>query len=176
MSSSRLSDLLNAAADGSQSDAFDGVIERTANRLFQLSRRMLGLNPRIHRWEETDDVFQDSVIRLCRSLRAAKPKSTEEYFGLAALQIRRTLIDLARHHFGPHGNSGRHRSDPMMRAGNQAVLLDDSNEPQTLAQWSAFHSAVDQLPEDERAVFDAVFYGDATYADAAELWESPAER
>ena len=153
--------------------ARDVLIERMMDRLVRLTRRMLRAYPHLRRWEETDDVFQEAALRLYRALREVEPRSTREFFGLAALQIRRTLIDLARHHFGPLGGAANYRSDPLLadgvRSTNAWGTTDCGDEPQSLADWTAFHAFVDELPAEERDVFHFVWYGAATYAEAAEL-------
>jgi len=39
------------------------------------------------------------------------PESSRQFWNLAALQVRRELIDLAHHHLGPQGHGARHHSD-----------------------------------------------------------------
>ncbi len=90
--------------------ARDRLLERAGQRLLALTRRMLRGYPHLQRWEQTDDVFQSAVLRLYRSLGDVRPESIGQFFGLATTQIRRTLIDLARHHFGPEGAAARHQS------------------------------------------------------------------
>ena len=163
--------LQHDAAEPRQNSAPDAIIERAMQRLVRLSRRMLRAYPRLRRWEETDDVVQEAAVRLYRALRDVQPRSERELVGLAAIQIRRTLIDLARHHFGPHGGAAHYRSDPLL-AGASASRGERStrcDEPLSLADWTAFHEAVDLLADEEREVFHLVWYGDATYAEAAEL-------
>ncbi|MCD0463070.1 LamG-like jellyroll fold domain-containing protein [Roseiconus lacunae] len=77
------------------------IIEHTLDRLRVLASKMLGRFPRVRRWAETDDVLQDSIIRLHRALAEVRPESPRQFYGLAATQIRRELIDLARKHDGP---------------------------------------------------------------------------
>src|SRR5262245_47400008 len=98
-----------AAGDGK---AADDLIAHALERLRRLARKMLRDNPAVRRWEETDDVLQKSTMRLCRALKAVKPATVKAFLGLAATQIRRELIDLARHHYGPEGAAAHHASDP----------------------------------------------------------------
>lgn len=72
---------------------------------------MLGKYPNLRRWEQTDDVFQNAAIRLRRSLKKVNPDFPRNFFGLATVDIRRTLIDLCRHHFGPQGAAGKYQSN-----------------------------------------------------------------
>lgn len=163
--------LQHDAAEATQDSAPEAIIERAMQRLVRLCRRMLRAYPRLRRWEETDDVLQEAALRLYRALHDVQPRSELELVGLAAVQVRRTLIDLARHHFGPLGGAAHHRSDPLLAGacaspGERGAACD---EPLSLVDWTAFHAAVDLLPEEEREVFHLVWYGDATYAEAADL-------
>jgi RNA polymerase sigma factor (sigma-70 family) len=164
--------LLDGWAAGNDA-ARNQLLERAAQRLMDLTRRMLRSYPRLRRWEQTDDVFQTAVLRLYRSLGDVQPGSVREFFGLAATQIRRTLIDLARHHFGPEGPAARHESDPGQSSSSSDEAQRDSGHcderPETLEAWGRFHEAVDRLPGNERDVFSLIWYGEATQKEAAEL-------
>ena len=102
--------LLDLAAEG-QEDAYGELIAKASERLFKLTRKMLRNYPYLRRWEQTDDVFQNAAMRLHQSLSEVKTDTVRNFFGLAVTQIRRTLIDLARHHFGPEGQGAKHHSD-----------------------------------------------------------------
>lgn len=91
----QLQALLDKAGEGDQT-AYDELIVQASDRLLKLTRKMLRSYPHLRRWEQTDDVFQNAVMRLHRSLSEVQPESVRQFFGLAATQIRRTLIDLAR--------------------------------------------------------------------------------
>jgi RNA polymerase sigma-70 factor (ECF subfamily) len=80
--------------------ARDELIRRAGQRLESLARAMLRRFPGVRRWEETADVFQNAVLRLLRALQQVRPESTRAFFGLAAEQVRRELLDLARHYQG----------------------------------------------------------------------------
>src|ERR1700684_2515733 len=82
------------------SAARDELISAACDRLLRLTRKMLKSFPRVARWEQTDDVFQNATIRLCKALKDTTPQSVQHFLNLAALHIRRELIDLARHHNG----------------------------------------------------------------------------
>ena len=64
---------------------------------------MLGRFPRVHRWEETDEVFTEAVAKLHRSLASICPETVRQFYSLAATQIRRVLMDMARRYYGPEG-------------------------------------------------------------------------
>jgi len=65
----------------------------------------------LRRWEQTDDVFQAAMLRLHTALNDVKIESVLHFFNLAAVMIRRTLLDLAKHHFGPEGAAANHHTD-----------------------------------------------------------------
>jgi RNA polymerase sigma factor (sigma-70 family) len=146
------------------------VINHACERLETLTRRMLRRYPRLRRWEQTGDVLQNAVLRLHRSLATVRPDSPAQFYGLAATQIRRELIDLARHHFGPQGAAAHHHTDGVGQADSPVVNREDpADEPATLAEWSDFHEKVQQLPQAEREVFDLLWYEGLTQAEAAQL-------
>jgi RNA polymerase sigma-70 factor (ECF subfamily) len=160
---------LERLRDGDEA-ARSEVINHVCQRLEALTRRMLRHYPRLRRWEQTGDVLQNAVVRLHRSLATVRPKFPAQFYGLAAKQIRRELIDLARHHFGPEGAAAHHHTDGADQAespvGNEA---DPGGEPSTLAEWTEFHEKVQRLPDAERAVFDLLWYEGMTQAEAAQV-------
>jgi RNA polymerase sigma-70 factor (ECF subfamily) len=90
---------------------------------------------------------------------------------LAAVQIRRELIDLARHHYGPQGAAAHHHSQAPAAAAQQPAheAADLSGEPSRLAAWGEFHEQVAILPEEEREVFELIWYQGLGRAEAAAL-------
>lgn len=154
---------LQALLDGGDDVAYGELLSIASTRLQKLTRKMVRDFPRLRRWEQTDDVFQTAALRLHRSLSEVKPESVRQFFGLAATQIRRTLIDLARHHYGPEGQAAKHES------GTNSDHSGHTDQPETLASWAEFHEQVDQLPDDEREVFQLLWYSGATQREAAEL-------
>lgn len=142
------------------------VIDHACERLRRLTRRMLRGYPGVKRWSETDDVLQGALVRLHRSLSQVRPESTRMFLGLAATQIRRELIDLARHHHGPEGHGSHHHTD-----GGEAAqeCQDGSGEPVTLCDWTTFHEHIGRLPEAQREVFDLLWYKGLPQPEAAEV-------
>jgi RNA polymerase sigma-70 factor (ECF subfamily) len=129
---------------------------------------------RLRRWEQTDDVLQNALVRLHRSLEDVAPPSLRDFYRLAALQIRRELIDLARHYFGPEGGGRRHHTNAAEDEAGRTLLPayerpESVEEPETLAAWGKFHEQVGALPEEEREVFDLVWYQGLKHTEAAAL-------
>jgi len=171
----QLQALLEHGAGGALS-AYEILLGQAADRLLRLTRKMLRAYPRLQRWEQTDDVFQSAAMRLHRSLAAVKPPTVAAFWGLATTQIRRTLIDLARHHFGPEGAAAHHHSDPdlngspteHLRSGRVANAR-SSCQPDTLYEWTEFHEQVERLPPDERDIFHLIWYAGLPQKDISEL-------
>ncbi len=88
--------------------AHNALLASTRDRLARLARHMLRGFSGVSRWEQSDDVLQNALVRLDRSLRSVSPPTAQDFFRLAAAQIRRELIDLARHYFGPAGLGAHH--------------------------------------------------------------------
>src|SRR5580692_10001775 len=77
--------------------ARDELLRNFCGRLEALARKMLRRFPQVKRWAQTDDVLQNALLRLLRSLQKVEPASVRDFLGLAAVEMRRELLDLARH-------------------------------------------------------------------------------
>ncbi len=153
-------------------DAAQRLIEHTCERLRLIARRMLRRFPRVRRWEETDDVFCEALSRLSRSLESVRPESARHFYNLAATQLRRVLIDFARRYDGPEGMGAHHDTaagGTDMNAPPKYEPADSHGEPGSLLEWTEFHQAVEALPDEEREVFDLLWYQQLTQEQAAEL-------
>ncbi len=152
--------------------ARDEVLAIAGARLTRLARKMLRDFPGVRRWEQTDDVFQNAVLRLCRSLEHVVPDSTAGLMRLAARDIRCALIDLARHYGGPEGRGAHHASaSSISRLAEAGGPLSDTHEPTSLAYWTEFHQSVQQLPDEQQQVFDLIWYQGLTQEEAGSLLE-----
>src|SRR5438270_5092413 len=127
--------------------AADDLLRATGTRLEKLARRMTRSFPNVRGQADTGDVLQNSLIRLLRTLRKLRPATTRDFFNLAAVHIRRELLDLARR--------------CKTRAWVPLDVPDESGRPTphvepTIATsedfelWVRFHEAVDELPIEER--------------------------
>jgi RNA polymerase sigma-70 factor (ECF subfamily) len=169
--SGHLQDCLDRLRAGDAA-ARDELIRAAADRLTRLTRTMLRDHPRLRRWEDTDDVFQRATLRLWTALKGTVPGSVPEFFRLAALVLRRELIDLARQYFGPEGHGARHGSHaPAGDSRDPAApdLTDTTLDPKKLAAWTDFHEQIGALPEEERDLFDLLWYHGLSQAEAAQL-------
>ncbi len=151
--------------------ALDALLRHNCERLTTLTRQMLGDFRRVRRWTETADVLQNALFRLVGALREAKPQNAREFLALAALQIRRELLDLIRKYYGPHGLAANHESADGIgfNSREDEEKGDLSLEPCSLAQWTELHQQIDALPEDEREVVGLVYYQGLSQSQAAEI-------
>jgi len=179
--STEIQNCVNRLQAGDRS-ALDDLLNRATLRLGRLARKMLADFPGVHRWEETDDVLQNATLRLCRALEQVHPPTVADSFRLAAVQIRRELIDLSRHYFGAEGIGVHHAS---LGAAGQGVggagdgsfdapaagvhPSDVTHDPQCLAAWTEFHVQAEALPPEEREPFELLYYQGLTQEEAAAI-------
>jgi RNA polymerase sigma-70 factor (ECF subfamily) len=151
--------------------AREELLRSVGNRLERLAHKMLGRFPTVRHWADTSDVLQSAVLRLLRALDAVRPSSVRDFFGLAAEQMRRELLDLAR-------QAARAR-----RAGMQPLetpedgqlppaldALATSEDLDELELWQRFHETVQALPTQEREVVSLVYYHGWSQPQVAELF------
>jgi RNA polymerase sigma factor (sigma-70 family) len=146
----------------------DELLRCVCNRLERLARRMLKSFPNVKRWADTDDVMQSALMRLLRTLEAIRPASTRDFFNLAAVHIRRELLDLARRYRGRLDRVSPGVAEGLDAGGLSAVPEADGGD-KDLDLWGAFHEKVEQLPAEEREVVGLTFYHGWTQPQIAEL-------
>lgn len=142
--------------------ARDDLIRLSHDRLLLILRAMLKRYPSVRRWEESDDVLQNVLIRLDRTLSRMQLVSTRDFLAIAATNIRRELIDLVRHYYGTEGLGANHAT-PAAIAGLAAlrpeeVVADRGDDPAAAVVLAELHEKVAALTDDEREVFDLMWY------------------
>ena len=147
----------------------EALLDHACERLLRLTRKMLRNYGDLSRWEQTDDVFQNSMLKLHRSLANVEIQSVRHFFNLAAVHVRRELVDLCRRHFGPEGIGRNHHTDQQAPDDRGGSVHNHAEEPEDLADWGEFHQRVDQLPEEEREVVNLLFYEGLQQEEAADV-------
>ena len=154
-------------------DAANDLCLGIARRLELLGRKMLGGFPNVRPLADTDDVVQNALIRLLNTLKNLRPESTRDFFNLAAVHLRRELLDLSRRVAArpdfrrPVVSPGETHADPLAGVADGDVHTQDHD----LDLWCRFHEAVDRLPATEKEVVGLSFYNGWTQAQIAELFQ-----
>ena len=160
-----------ARMNAGDSSAKNELLRYAYERLRNLARKMLRQDfPRLKNWEETDDVLQNAALRLDRALGVVPIASAAEFFRLAATAIRRELLDLARHYPPGREAAAGGASSWAASSGSSPSAADPSDstyEPSRLEAWTEFHKQVEALPEEEREVFDLLWYEGLEQSEAA---------
>jgi RNA polymerase sigma factor (sigma-70 family) len=152
-------------------EARDELVRAFQARLELLGQKMLRKYPGVGRWVEAGDVLQDSLVRLLRALESVQPESTRAFFGLAAEQIRRELLDLARHFYGPQGLGANYASVGADAEASRPGIEPAAPGDDDLERWCRFHEEVTRLPAQEREVVGLIYYHGWTQAQVAELFQ-----
>ncbi len=164
----QLQGLIDRALEG-DSSSHDALLDHACDRLLGLTRKIFYRYPEVHRWEQTDDVFQNSMIRLQRALAAVPVRSVRDFFNLAARQIRWELLDLKKGYFGKEGDGANHHTDGQPSDEEGGSLHDRAEEPDDLSGWSEFHAHVESLSEDEQEIVNLLYYEGLTQDEAARV-------
>ena len=142
----------------------DELTHLALERLNTLAHRMLrGDFPRVGRWEETSDIAQEAAVRFLSALTAVRPETPSHFFALMGTQIRRTLHDLARKHYGREGHGANLAS--VTDVGGAAAGREAT--PDVAAELGEVNRLIDELPPEQRAVIDLIDYGGLTQEEAA---------
>lgn len=151
------------------------LVSLAAQRIRVLAHRMLAGSARVRRWEETDDVVQGALLRLYRALGTVVPNDAQHFLRLAALQVRRELIDLSRRHGSPESFAANHETHVAGLNGSEqhvkAATDRSAEQPEQLAEWSRFHAVVASLPDEQRELFDMVWYLGMTQDEIARFYD-----
>jgi RNA polymerase sigma factor (sigma-70 family) len=156
-----LLEALGSSADAAAKEAARAtLVSLVGERMRALAGRMLAGSPRIRRWTETDDILQGAMLRLLRALGSVTPNDSQHFFRLAALQVRRELIDLTRRFGNPESFAANHDTNALAdgRQWSDQAVGELADEPDRLGEWTRFHQTVDALPEPERDLFGMVWY------------------
>jgi RNA polymerase sigma factor (sigma-70 family) len=153
--------------------ARDELVALACTRMQRLARKMLKTFPVVRRWEETGDVVQNAALRLYRALGQVVPDGARGFVGLAAVQIRRELLDLAKKHAAASSYAANHETNYQRCGDEMQAKVDaapaESLAPESLARWSQLHEAAAGLPAEERELFHMVWYMGLTQAEASTL-------
>lgn len=164
----------SGGSGGSEAAVREQLFEIAYARMQALAHRMIRGYPQVRRWDDTADVVQAAALRLHRALATVEVRDARHLFRLAALQIRRELLDLARKHASPESAAAHHETNVLASADGVLMKVDlatdEAAEPaDRLEPWTRLHDAVAEFDADDREVFDLVWFMGATQHDIAAL-------
>ena len=122
--------------------------------------------------EETAGILSELILRLHAALDEVKPTSVRQFVGLAALEIRRVLLDRIRKMEG-RGKESRPQKQSL-DAGSEggapgpAIADDDFNEERRTLALDLLE-AVGHLPVDEREAVELLFFQGYSQPEAGEI-------
>ena len=119
----------------------------------------------------SEDVLQNALLRLLRSLREVSLASMRDFYNLAAGMFRRELIDLARHYARANRHGAVARGGPGPDEFAAPVEVAAPAEPVAdLERWTRFHEEAEKLLVEEREVVGLICFHDWDQAAVAELF------
>ncbi|MCA9048198.1 MAG: sigma-70 family RNA polymerase sigma factor [Planctomycetaceae bacterium] len=147
------------------SDAKAELLKYAEGRLRKLVRRIVS-GDRIRRHHNSDEILQEALIRLWRSLDRVPPDTVEEFLSFSARQIRWAVQDFVR-------RLKRKSERPPEISLTNAMIVDartgdrirehpesgpDAAELVMCAEtWQRFYERAEQLPETDREIFDLIW-------------------
>ncbi len=132
--------------------ARDELIRVSRDRLVGLTRALFTRFQPLRRWMDSDDVLNAATLRLCRTLGAVPVADTDYFLALAAKNIRRELLDLVRHYFGPEGVATNHETPGADGLPHIERAAARSHDPSDVAVWQELQEQIGRLPDEERKV------------------------
>ena len=151
------------------------LIDLAYERLLIVARKLLGSFVRVRVEEETAGVLSEAYFRLHSSLDDVKPQSVRQFMGLAALEIRRVLLDKIRQMEG----RGKQKRPDRVSIGVGPAGTDNSSAGFDVADADFDASkqhlaidlleAIDKLPDEERETVELLFFHGLSQVEAAEI-------
>ena len=149
--------------------AKDALITHVYKRAHKISQRELRGFPNVKRWDETDDIWHEAMLRLRKALDKTHPETVDGLLGLAAQNIRWTLQDLVRRNLGAHGLGQQQELVEGDSTKRDMEVQADTAGPRTLAEYTELHQIVEQMPGDIMPTFELCYYNGLTQEAAAEI-------
>ena len=135
-------------------DALNDILTHCQERVKALTHRMLRQYPRVRVQHGTSDVYAEWCLRIIKALPKLASEPPADFLGFAAKQIRWTLLDLVRKlKTNPCPAVGGSGPDPFREKPDETA-----NDAEKLAMWGEFHAAVESAPDDDRRLFDLLYY------------------
>jgi RNA polymerase sigma-70 factor (ECF subfamily) len=158
-----LDELAGLRGDSPAEPVVRSLLGAAAGRLHQLCANLLYRSyPRLARAPlnlQSEEMLSAVVERLMKALRAARPENVRQFFKIANQHMRWELNDLARR---------LDERTPLVALGDVDPASPESTASQLSPVACRILHAIDELPEDEREVFELVLIQGMTHREAAE--------
>jgi RNA polymerase sigma factor (sigma-70 family) len=164
----RVQAILDRVRTGDAS-AREELLRHCSDRLHRLTRKMFAGFPRLRRWVEEEDVLQNALLRLDRALRNVDVQTARHFFHLATVQVRRELLDLSHHFYGPLGMAANHQTGDGPPDERGGLIHDVSARTPDGKGWHRFHQEVEKLAAEQQEVVNLLFYEGLTHDEAARV-------
>jgi RNA polymerase sigma factor (sigma-70 family) len=149
------------------------LLARAVDRLHLLCARLLHRNyPRLTRGPlnlRSEEMLSAVVERLIKAMRNVRPQTVRQFFALANQHMRWELNDLARRLDQQTAAIELRESRMAAPASPPPVVDNGSSADQPSPGLAQILSAIDELPEDEREVFNLVRVQGMTQSEAANV-------
>ncbi len=158
---------------GGDEKAKGELIKVAEGRLLVLTRQLLKGFARGRDHDDTTGIFNEAYLRLHSSLDELKPTTVRQFFGLAALEIRRTLLDVVRKLTTRSKEKKQGRAASIDTAGPDGGRIDvpiDDEVQKRFDLTESLFAAVDKLPPDLQEVVMLLHFQGLTQAEVAGLY------
>ena len=136
------------------------LLNLACQRLLRLTARLRRDFQQLEGDATTEEVFQNASLRLYQAMHDTPIKDVRHFYQLAAIHIRRELIELGQ------------QCQSLGKPSSSDVDAEQETLPE-LQQWALFHDGVDKLPNDQREVVDLIWYHELNRDEAADLLGVP---
>jgi RNA polymerase sigma-70 factor (ECF subfamily) len=158
-----LDELAGLRGDSPAEPVVRSLLSAAAGRMHQLCANLLYRSyPRLARAPvnlQSEEMLSAVVQRLMKALRAARPGNVRQFFKIANQHMRWELNDLARR---------LDERTPLVALGDADPASPQSTASQLSPVARRVLQAIDEMPEDEREVFELVRIQGMTHREAAE--------
>lgn len=150
----------------------DALLVLANEEIERLARKKLSAFPIVHAWHDTAEVGQIALIQFHLALDHVELTDSKHFYRLVAMKVRQTLLQLKRQICGPQGIATNMQHALIAEDSSGAGFLapvSDTHDPRKLAEWLEVHDAIAALPEEDRQIFDLLWYNELSAEAAAAL-------
>lgn len=164
-------DRLAAGDAATVNDVLNDLLIVAEHRLRKRAHQMLGGFRLVRVTHDTNDVVQETCLKLMTSIQAIKPESPRQFLGLVGKNMRWVLIDLHRRCSGPQSYEANRATNVYRDTdGEVRHVVDrapDAGRDPSLFDFEQLHEAAGQLDEADQELFHMRWFLRMTHAQIA---------